>query len=322
MLNALSIGKSFGDKSLFQELTLNLIAGQRIALVGLNGSGKTTLLDILAGETNPDNGSVSRKRDVRIGYLKQETELGSGQALLEHVLEESPEVTAIRRRIETAYEALANKDNTKEQRGLLQEIARFEARLEASGQVYKEHDAKAILSGLGFKEEEFSKPLREFSGGWLMRAALSKLLFMNPDVLLLDEPTNHLDLEANLWFEKFLAAFRGCVVITSHDRTFLNQVATIVLALEQNDVVLQRVDYDDYLRSREKDLAIKQAAAARQGREIQKQMRFVERFRSSARKATQVQSRLKQINKIEQIEVPRATKRCLLYTSPSTRDRG
>jgi len=321
MLNALSIGKSFGDKSLFQELTINLIAGQRIALVGLNGSGKTTLLDILAGEANPDNGSVSRKRDIKIGYLKQATELNSNQILLDHVLEEPPEMATIRLELKTVYESFANKSSNEEQNGLFQTIARFEAMLEAYGQIYKEHDAKAILSGLGFKKYEFLKPLREFSGGWLMRAALSKLLFMKPDVLLLDEPTNHLDLETNLWFEKYLTTFQGCVVVTSHDRTFLNQVATMVLAIEPNEIVFQKGGYDDYLLSRAKILEIKQTAVARQGREIQKQMRFIERFRSSARKATQVQSRLKQLDKTERLQFPRATKR-VHYSFPEPKRSG
>jgi ATP-binding cassette subfamily F protein 3 len=315
MLNVLNIRKSFGEKILFHDITLNLMAGQRIALIGLNGSGKTTLLDILSGETFPDNGSVSRKRGVKVGYLKQETSLGSDRSLLEEVLEESDEVTAMRQRIGEAYESFSTNINPEAKDALLQEIGKFEAELEVAGGSYGEHEAKAILSGLGFKENEFSKPLREFSGGWLMRASLSKLLCMNPDVLLLDEPTNHLDLEANLWFEKYLISFRGCAIVTSHDRAFLNRVATMVLAIEPDEVVLQRGDYDDFLRSREKELEIKQAAASRQGREIQRQMRFVERFRSSARKATQVQSRLKHLDKVQRIQLPRSTKR-IHYSFP------
>ena len=309
MLSALNIGKAYGDKILFQGLTLNVVAGQRIALIGLNGSGKTTLLDILAGEGSPDTGSVSRKRNVTIGYLKQETGLSSGKTLLEEVLEESPEVAVLRNRIAAAYESLSSGTGSGKQSELLREISKSETALEATGGVYREHEAKAILSGLGFKQSEFSRPLREFSGGWLMRAALSKLLLRNPDVLLLDEPTNHLDLEANLWFEKYLTSFRGSVVVTSHDRAFLNQVATMVLGIEPEEVVLLRGDYDDYLVARERSLQVKKAAVARQGRELQRQMRFVERFRYNARKATQVQSRLKQLDKVQQIQMPRATKR-------------
>ena len=142
-----------------------------------------------------------------------------------------------------------------------------------------------------------------------MRAVLGKLLFLKPDVLLLDEPTNHLDLDANLWFEKYLSSFRGAMVVTSHDRTFLNQVATTVLAITPDEVVLIKGNYDNYLVASERSLQLKQAAAARQERGIQKQMRFVERFRYKARKASQVQSRLKQLEKVQQIQLPRATKR-------------
>tara|TARA_Y100000590_G_scaffold125765_1_gene143790 strand:+ start:345 stop:2309 length:1965 start_codon:yes stop_codon:yes gene_type:complete len=308
MLSAINVSKSYGDKILFQNLNLNLVTGQRIALIGLNGTGKSTFLKILAGEASPDTGNISTKRNITIGYLKQETELGSDKVLLEEVLEESPEATVLRNKITHAYESFASISSEK-QTQLFKEINQLEKSLETIGEGFKEHEAKTILSGLGFKQNEFLRPLREFSGGWLMRAALSKLLLRNPDVLLLDEPTNHLDLEANLWFENYLSSFRGSVVVTSHDRTFLNHISTMVLAIEQNEVVLQKGNYDSYVTSREKALQAKQSAAARQERELEKQMRFVDRFRYSARKATQVQSRLKQLNKIEQVEIPRSTRR-------------
>ena len=308
MLSAINVSKSYGDKILFQNLNLNLVTGQRIALIGLNGTGKSTFLNILAGEASPDTGNISTKRNITIGYLKQETDLGSDKVLLEEVLEESPEATVLRNKITNAYESFANTSSEK-QTQLFKEINQLEKSLETIGEGFKEHEAKTILSGLGFKQNEFLRPLREFSGGWLMRAALSKLLLRNPDVLLLDEPTNHLDLEANLWFENYLSSFRGSVVVTSHDRTFLNHISTMVLAIEQNEVVLQKGNYDSYITSREKALQAKQSAAARQERELEKQMRFVDRFRYSARKATQVQSRLKQLNKIAQVEIPRSTRR-------------
>ena len=187
--------------------------------------------------------------------------------------------------------------------------------LEAAGGGDRDYEAKAILSGLGFKQSDFLRPMDEFSGGWVMRAGLARMLFRKPDLLLLDEPTNHLDLDANLWFEKYLSAFQGGVLLTSHDRAFLNQVATQVLAIEPDEVSFLRGNYDDYLVARERSLQVKRAAAARQEREIQKQMRFVERFRSKARKASQVQSRLKQLEKMQTIELPRATKK-IHYSFP------
>ena len=309
MLNAANVSKAFGDRILFSGLTLNVGAGECIALIGANGSGKTTLLDILAGDISPDTGSLSRHRNATIGYLKQELPRFSGKTLIQEMTEESSEVTALRDRIAAIHESLSPQTSSDNHGGLIQQLRQLELALEAADVGYREHEAKTILSGLGFKKDDFLRPISEFSGGWLMRAELGKLLFRKPDVLLLDEPTNHLDLDANLWFEKYLSSFRGAVVVTSHDRAFLNQVATLVLAITPDEVVLVRGDYDDYLIASERSLHAKQAAAARQGREVQRQMRFVERFRYKARKASQVQSRLKQLEKVKQIQLPRATKR-------------
>ena len=315
MLSAANVSKAYGDRTLFSGLTLNVAAGERIALIGANGSGKTTLLDILAGDISPDTGSLSNHRNVTIGYLKQEYTPFSGKTLIQEVLEESSEVTALRDKIAAIHESLSSRTYPDNYGERLRQLSRLDRALEAADGGYREHEAKAILSGLGFKQDDFIRPLGEFSGGWLMRAALGKLLFRKPDVLLLDEPTNHLDLDANLWFEKYLSAFRGAVVVTSHDRAFLNQVATMVLGITPDEVVLVRGNYDDYLVASERSLQVKQAAAARQEREVERQMRFVERFRYKARKASQVQSRLKQLEKVEQIQLPRATKR-VRYSFP------
>jgi ATP-binding cassette subfamily F protein 3 len=315
MLSVSNISKSYGDRTLFGGLTVNIAAGERIALIGLNGSGKSTLLDILASETSPDTGTVSRARHVTIGYLKQDLVRNAGKTPLEVVLEESPEVQVLRNKVVDTYEALASKPGAAKQNELLRQLGQIEASLEAASGNSTEHEAKAILSGLGFDQSEFSRPLDEFSGGWLMRVALGKLLYNNPDFLFLDEPTNHLDLDANLWFESFLKSFSGGVIFTSHDRAFLNQVSTMVLAIEPGEVVHFRGNYDDYMVARVQSLEAKQSAAARQQREVQKQMRFVERFRSKAKKATQVQSRLKQLERIKIIELPRATKK-VHYTFP------
>ena len=229
MLSASNISKGYGDRVLFRGLTLNIAPGDRIALIGPNGSGKTTLLDILAGAASPDTGSVSRHRGSAIGYLRQEVSQGSGNTLLQEVVDASPEVTALSNRIAATRESLALASDPDGQVEALRQLSQLDMALEAAGGGDREHEAKAILSGLGVKQIDFSRPLAEFSGGWLMRAALAKLLFGKPEALLLDEPTNHLDLAANLWFERYLKSFRGAVVVTSHDRAFLNQVATMVL---------------------------------------------------------------------------------------------
>ncbi len=309
MLSASNISKGYGDRVLFRGLTLNIAPGDRIALIGPNGSGKTTLLDILAGAASPDTGSVSRHRGSTIGYLRQEVSQGSGNTLLQEVVDASPEVTALSNKIAATRESLALESDPDGQGEALRQLSQLDMALEAAGGGDREHEAKAILSGLGFKQTDFSRPLDEFSGGWLMRAALAKLLFGKPEALLLDEPTNHLDLAANLWFERYLKSFRGAVVVTSHDRAFLNQVATMVLAIEPDEVILLRGSYDDYLAARERSLEVRQATAARQQREVQRQERFIERFRYKATKAAQVQSRVKQLEKVKRVELPRATKR-------------
>ncbi|MCY4625446.1 MAG: ABC-F family ATP-binding cassette domain-containing protein [Chloroflexi bacterium] len=316
MLFASDISKGFGDRSLFSGLTLNVDGGDRVALVGANGSGKTTLLDILSGEMAPESGSVSWRRGVTVGYLRQEPESFSGKALLDEVLAARAEAKALVAEIAEAHEALASETDIERQGELLERLAELDEALEAAGGEDREHEAKAILSGLGFKTSDFSRPMGEFSGGWVMRAGLARTLFRKPNLLLLDEPTNHLDLEANLWFERYLSGFRGGVVITSHDRAFLNQTATKVLAIEQDEVALFVGNYDEYLVARESALETKRAAAARQQREIKKQMRFVEAFRAKATKASQVQSRLKQLEKMEIIKLPRVTRK-VRYSFPA-----
>ena len=315
MLFASNISKAYSTRTLFSGLTLNMVAGDRIALIGPNGSGKTTLMDILAGDTVPETGSITKQRNVTMGYLKQEAASFAGKPLLQEVLDARSEVNALTDQITATQEALSAESDPVKQGELLQRLGQLDMELEASGGGDRDYEAKAILSGLGFKQSDFLRPMDEFSGGWVMRAGLARMLFRKPDLLLLDEPTNHLDLDANLWFEKYLSAFQGGVLLTSHDRAFLNQVATQVLAIEPDEVSFLRGNYDDYLVARERSLQVKRAAAARQEREIQKQMRFVERFRSKARKASQVQSRLKQLGKMQTIELPRATKK-IHYSFP------
>ncbi len=315
MLFASGISKAYSNRTLFSGLTLRVAVGDRIALVGPNGSGKTTLMDILAGETAPDTGSISKQRNVTMGYLKQEPASFTGKPLIEEVLDARSEANALVVEISDAQEALSLETDPVRQGYLLDRLSKLDVALEAAGGDDREHEAKAILSGLGFKQADFLRPMSEFSGGWVMRADLARILFKKPNLLLLDEPTNHLDLDANLWFEKYLANFQGGLLVTSHDRAFLNQTATKVLAIEPDEVALHTGNYNDYLVARETTLQNKRAASARQQREIDRQMRFVEQFRSKATKASQVQSRLKQLEKIQIVKLPRATKK-VRYSFP------
>ena len=309
MLFASDIGKSYSERTLFSGLSLSMAMGDRIALIGANGSGKTTLLDIFAGENEPDSGSVTRRRNTTVGYLRQEPGEFAGRSLLQEVLDANHEVNALTDRIAATWEEVSEATDPEEQQRLMNLLSQLDLELEAAGGENRDHEAKAILSGLGFKQSDFSRNMKEFSGGWIMRAELARLLFRRPDILLLDEPTNHLDLEAHLWFEKYLSSFPGGVIVTSHDRAFLNQVAEQIMAIEPGEVVHHRGNYDDYLIARERAMEIKQSAAARQEREIQRQTEFIERFRAKASKASQVQSRIKQLEKVHIIDLPRATKK-------------
>ena len=309
MLFAANISKVYSNETLFSGLNLVVAPGDRIALIGSNGSGKSTLLDILAGDTPPDSGGISRQRNVSVGYLRQDVAPFTGKPLLQEVLAASSDTIALRDSVAAAQRALSSETDPRSQAELLRKLGQHEMALEAAGGGDRDHEAKAILTGLGFKHEDFLRPIGEFSGGWVMRAGLARILFKRPDLLLLDEPTNHLDLDANLWFERYLASFRGGVLVTSHDRAFINQVATKVLAIEADEVLLMKGNYDEYALARERSLRVRQATAARQRREMNRQMRFVERFRAKATKASQVQSRLKQLRRVQTVELPRSTKR-------------
>ena len=309
MLTVSNLSKSYGERNLFSDLSFSVTAKTRIALIGPNGCGKTTLLDILSGGSTPDTGKIIPKRNTTIGYLKQELPTLSDHSLLQAVIDQPSSITELQNKISDLENSTKSHLNLSERDDNLLLIGQLEQDLQQQQKDLREHEAKAILSGLGFLNKDFSKSLNQFSGGWIMRAVLAKLLFKQPDILLLDEPTNHLDLEANLWFEKYLLSFPGIVIIASHDRIFLNNIATSVLAIDSSNVLLIKGNYDDYLRKQAHFVQAQTTAAVQQKRERDKQMQFVERFRSKARKASQVQSRLKQLQRLTDIEVPRATKR-------------
>lgn len=309
MLNVTNISKSYGERVLFSGVTFNIGPRDRIAVIGPNGSGKTTLFEILVGNIIPDSGSIAMRKDIIIGYTKQELASFSAERLLDHVAHTSDKITGLEHRITILHESLAEESDPEESAKLLRELGDLQHKFETSGGYNIEHEAEVILSGLGFKTSDFHRPLSEFSGGWLMRVSLAKLLVLNPDMLLLDEPTNHLDLESCLWFEEYLKSYQGTVMVTSHDRAFLNRVVGKIFAIEPDDVVFFHGNYDEYVEARKQEMEIREATARRQEIKIQKQMRFIEKFRYKATKATQVQSRLKAISKIERVVVPRATKK-------------
>jgi ATP-binding cassette, subfamily F, member 3 len=309
MLSAVNISKAYSDQVLFSNMTFNVGARERIAVIGPNGSGKTTLFEIITGNIIPDSGSIAMRKDITIGYARQEITPYSQDRLLDHVAHASTRIAGLEHRIRVLQEALAEGGEGEDNTQLMLELGDLQHKYETAGGYNIEHDAEVILSGLGFKEKDFQRPLFEFSGGWLMRVTLAKLLVLNPDMLLLDEPTNHLDLESCIWFEDYLKSYQGAVMVTSHDRAFLNRVARKIIAIEKDDVIFYNGSYDDFILAREQDQETREATARRQDIRLKKEMRFIERFRYKATKATQVQSRLKAMAKVERIVVPRASRK-------------
>ena len=309
MLSVSNISKSFGARKLFSGISFNVGARDRIAIIGPNGSGKTTLFEIIAGDVYPDSGDISIRKSATTGYLRQDIEPSSKRQLLDEIIASSARINDLAHQIKVLQEEMAEEKDEGSLARILKELGELQHKFEVAEGYNVEYQAKIILSGLGFAETDFSRPLSEFSGGWLMRVELAKLLFLNPDLLILDEPTNHLDLESTRWFENYLKTYKGAVLVTSHDRAFLNQMVTDVLAIEKDEVIFFHGNYDNFILARQQELDIRQSTAQRQERRIKKEMRFIERFRAKNTKASQVQSRIKAIGKIERVVVPRSTRK-------------
>src|SRR5262249_53285172 len=271
----------------------------RIGLVGPNGVGKTTLFSIILNREAADEGTVTCERGVRIGYLPQENAPVGDETVIELATGITPEYIKLRRILKAweadhPVEALHSEEIHDDVHDRFNELGGY--RLEAK--------AKQILAGLSFRQRDFDRPAREMSGGWVMRAHLARLLTQEPDLLLLDEPTNHLDLEALLWFQEYLKTYPGAILLISHDREFLNQLVGSIVEIRQSQLLRYRGNYEDYLTRRESREQQLLAAYKNQQREIDHLMRFVERFRAKNTKASQAQSKLKQIERMEKIRAP------------------
>ena len=294
------IEKSFGGRVLYTAATLQLNAGERWGLVGPNGAGKTTLLRILMGQESADAGTVSFARDTTIGYLEQETHLAGEKSALAEVVDSATEIRRLEERIEQMEHQIADATPGDDFDRLLERYGAAQDRYERLGGYELEARAKQILGGLGFPVEDFDKPAREFSGGWQMRIALSKLLLRHPDLLLLDEPTNHLDLESVKWLESFLTSYDGAVLIVSHDRSFMDACVSHIAALENKRLMTYTGNYSSYLHQRADNLEQLRAKRAAQERDMAHLETFIERFRYKPTKARQVQERVKRLEKIRE----------------------
>ena len=296
-----SVSKSYPNGNLFSNVNISIKKGIRAGLVGPNGSGKTTLLRIMLGEEGTDSGNIQKEKNITIGYLEQEILTGTGRSILEEVLASSPEAIETEKRMIS----LSNKINDDpENTVLINKLGDIQNKYDSLGGWELENNAKKILGGLGFKEKKFPEPLESFSGGWRMRVALASILLKEPDVLFLDEPTNHLDLEAAIWLEKFLTEWKGSMVIISHDRTFLDRSVNHIIEIDLKRVTLYHGNYSNYIKEKKVRLEQHRNAYKNQQKQIKNTERFIERFRSKNTKATQVQSRVKKLNKMEMVEEP------------------
>jgi ATP-binding cassette subfamily F protein 3 len=300
------ITKSFGERVLFADASLRVGLRDRIGLVGPNGSGKTTLLEIAAGIQEPDTGTVNRAKDTAIGYLRQEAIEMRGRTVLQEALTAAGELTTLEHRLTLLEEELSGLSEGPEQKKLLAEYGRLRHRFEHAGGYSLETEAGAVLFGLGFKEADLERPTETFSGGWLMRIALAKLLLQRPDLLLLDEPTNHLDLESVTWLEGFLRAHEGAIVLVSHDRAFMEGLVDHVAELDQRTVSVYSGSYSAFERARELIREQLRKTHAAQLKEIAHMQTFVDRFRFKNTKARAAQDRIRRIERIraEMVELP------------------
>ncbi len=297
----------FGDRSIVEDLDLRVAEHDRIGLVGPNGSGKSTLLKLLAGEQAPDGGKVVLRKGMRLGYLPQDLTIGGGKTLIDFVLSSVPGRTELDRQLADAERDLeqlqAGAATEEAMHDMAERLGDLHERISHFEEHFTEHEALRILSGLGFKDGDKQRDMGEFSGGWKMRAVLAALLFQQPDLLLLDEPTNHLDMPSVTWFSNFLQRYPRAFFLISHDREFLNEQVSRIVTFEVEGVRQYTGNYERYVKQRAEEETILVNKSKNLGREREQMQRFIDRFRAQANKAKAVQSRVKQLEKMEDVQV-------------------
>ncbi|HEX8296060.1 MAG TPA: ABC-F family ATP-binding cassette domain-containing protein [Chthoniobacteraceae bacterium] len=303
MLTVSQVTKAFGGRTLFEDASLQVNRGDRVGLVGPNGAGKTTLFSLILGEASPDAGRVALERSASIGFLPQESAPAGDETVLELACAVSPEIAHAQRVMKTTPE-----DSEEHHEAL--------ASFDEHGGWQLEPKAKRILAGLAFRESDFDREARKMSGGWVMRAHLARLLVMEPDLLLLDEPTNHLDLESLVWFQQYLTGYPGAILMISHDREFLNQLVGSIVEIAHRKLHRYRGNWDKYVIEKAAREEQQLSAYKNQQKEIASLQEFADRFRAKASKASQAQSKLKQIDRMEKIEAPLAREKTVHFKFP------
>ncbi len=305
MLSVNHLDIRFGDKHLFKDVSVQVHGGNRIGLIGVNGAGKTTLLKIMAGVSATDDGVVNRAKHFTIGYLAQESaELFSERSLYEEAETAFAPLLALQEEAVQLHKQMEKVDSQSDEFGaLLERQGEIQHQLDGSEIYTIGGKIEKVLLGLGFRRDDMEKPVSSFSGGWQMRLKLAKMLLEAPSLLLLDEPTNHLDLDSLTWVEQYLNNYRGAMVIISHDRTFLDKVTALTWELSLGRIDAYKGNYSYFLKEKAERRIIEKGAFENQQAKIKQTMRFVDKFRAKATKARQVQSRVKQLEKLERIEL-------------------
>ncbi|MCK1743286.1 ABC-F family ATP-binding cassette domain-containing protein [Bradyrhizobium sp. 139] len=305
MIRLDNVSKQAGHQILFIEASAALNKGEKIGLVGPNGAGKTTLFRMIAGEELPDEGQVSTDRGITIGYFNQDVGEMSGRSAVAEVMDGAGPVSEVAAELRELEMAMADPDKADAMDEIIARYGEVQHRFEELDGYALDGRAREALSGLGFSQEMMDGDVGKLSGGWKMRVALARILLMRPDVMLLDEPSNHLDLESLIWLEKFLHDYEGTLLMTSHDREFINRVISKVVEIDSGSLTTYAGDYEFYEQQRALNEKQQQAQFERQQAMLAKEIKFIERFKARASHAAQVQSRVKKLDKIERVEPPR-----------------
>lgn len=305
MIRLDNVSKQAGHQILFIEASAALNKGEKIGLVGPNGAGKTTLFRMIAGEELPDEGQVSTDRGITIGYFNQDVGEMSGRSAVAEVMNGAGPVSEVAAELHELEAAMADPDKAGQMDEIIARYGEVQHAFEELDGYALDGRAREALSGLGFSQEMMDGDVGKLSGGWKMRVALARILLMRPDVMLLDEPSNHLDLESLIWLEKFLHDYEGTLLMTSHDREFINRVISKVIEIDSGSLTTYSGDYEFYEQQRAQNEKQQQAQFERQQAMLAKEIKFIERFKARASHAAQVQSRVKKLDKIERVEPPR-----------------
>jgi ATPase subunit of ABC transporter with duplicated ATPase domains len=303
-----SIGKQHGQQLLFVEASAVIHRGEKVGLVGPNGAGKSTLFRLVTREEAPDEGQVSIDRGVTVGHFSQDVGEMSGRTAVAETMDGAGPVSKVAAELHELEHALADPERADQMEALVERFGQVQARFDELGGYALESRAREILAGLGFTAEMMDGDVGALSGGWKMRVALARILLMRPDAMLLDEPSNHLDLESIIWLEEFLKGYPGAILMTSHDKEFMNRVVQKIVEIDGGELTTYSGDYDFYERERKIADEHQQAQFDRQQAMLKKELAFIERFKARASHAAQVQSRVKKIDKIEKVEPPKVRK--------------